>query len=174
MERRPIFHADLGAYFRELRAAKGWGQAEAAHYAERRHLDAVTRQVLLRLEVGKTKNPEPEVLRAVAYLYGVTYEELVIRCVEAQYEVEMRPAKPGEPRPETKVQPELTIEDQLLVSLRRLADKRGRLREFMKFVAAGAEAMMLEPGAAPAKVASVAATGKGRVLPIRPRKPKKK
>lgn len=112
MERRPVFHPDLGRYFAELRKAHGWKQSQAAHFAARRGLAALTRQVLLRLENGKTKNPEPDVLRAVGDLYGVPYEQLVTRCVEAQYGVELRPARPGEARPAAWGQPGLAAGDE--------------------------------------------------------------
>jgi hypothetical protein len=39
----------------------------------------------LRLEQGKTKNPEPAVLRALARLYDMRYEELAGRFVEQRY-----------------------------------------------------------------------------------------
>jgi HTH-type transcriptional regulator, competence development regulator len=175
MAERPTFHAELGEYFVGLRQRRELGQRQAAEIADRRNITALSRQVLLRLEQGKTKNPEPEVLKAIADLYGVTYDELVIRCVEAQYGVEMRPAKPGEPKPETKAQPELTEEDQILIGFRRLAAKHGRTTQFMKLVEATAEALLdaMTTQRAKERIAG-SPTRSARVLPIRPRKPKKK
>lgn len=74
---RPVFYPDLGEYFEGLRAAEGWSQSDAARFAAQRGLTALTRQVLLRLENGATKNPEPDVLRAVADLYGQDYQHRV-------------------------------------------------------------------------------------------------
>src|SRR6185503_14598728 len=46
---------------------------------------ALTRQVLLRLETGQTKNPEPQVLKAIAALYDLDYSDVVQRFVSARY-----------------------------------------------------------------------------------------
>jgi len=85
MARRPVFHPELGAFFEELREKRGWTQSQAADLAQRRDLHVLTRQVLLRLEDGKTKNPEPEVLRAVAVLYEVPYDDLVAKWVATRF-----------------------------------------------------------------------------------------
>lgn len=82
---RPVHNKTLGAYFVGLREQRGWGQKEAAELAQRRGLKALTRQVLLRLERGQIKNPEPDVLRAVGQLYGVTYQEVVHRFVSSRF-----------------------------------------------------------------------------------------
>jgi transcriptional regulator with XRE-family HTH domain len=90
MPRRPVFYPELGAFFLALREERGWNQSEAASLASRRQLSALTRQVLLRLEKGKTKNPEPDVLRDLAALYEVPYDDLVARWVNARYGVKPR------------------------------------------------------------------------------------
>jgi transcriptional regulator with XRE-family HTH domain len=82
---RPVFHKELGEFFVELRTQRGWKQRQAASIAFRRRLKVLTRQVLLRLEAGRTKNPEPEVLRALAELYEMPYEDLVQRFVERRF-----------------------------------------------------------------------------------------
>lgn len=87
MVKRPVFHPEVGAFFRALREEHGWNQRQAASIAERKGLTALTRQVLLRLEAGKTKNPEPVVIRALAALYDVPYEGLVARWVEHRFGV---------------------------------------------------------------------------------------
>ncbi len=79
MAKRPVFWPELAKFFQELREAKGWGQRQAADIAQRQGLRVLTRQVLLRLETGQTKNPKPEVLRAVAMLYDVPYEAITTR-----------------------------------------------------------------------------------------------
>jgi len=85
MPHRPVFHPGLGQFFEELRLAKGWGQSEAAELARRRGITAVTRQVLLRLELGKTKWPAPRVLEGLASLYDRTYEDLVREVTKHAY-----------------------------------------------------------------------------------------
>jgi transcriptional regulator with XRE-family HTH domain len=96
MASRPIFHADLGRYFATLRERHGWTQRQATSVARRRGIVAIARQTIWRLEIGKVKHPDAEVLRAVAVLYDVSYEDLVIRCVDAAYGVKLRVAKEGE------------------------------------------------------------------------------
>jgi transcriptional regulator with XRE-family HTH domain len=86
---RPVHHGALGAYFVSLRNAKGWAQRHAAELAQRKGLAALSRQVLLRLERGQIKNPEPAVLRAASVLYGVPYEEIVQRFVALRFSVEV-------------------------------------------------------------------------------------
>jgi Peptidase S24-like len=54
----------------------------------------------LRLEAGKTKNPEPEVLRCLSDLYEVPIEELLARFWQARYGVSAgRVAAAGEAKP---------------------------------------------------------------------------
>lgn len=84
---RPVFHESLGQFFVSLREAKGWGQRQAASIAERNKLPGLTRQVMWRLEAGKTKNAEPDVLRSLALLYEVPYQDLVARWVKVRFGV---------------------------------------------------------------------------------------
>lgn len=84
---RPVFHESLGQFFVSLRDEKGWTQRQAGALAERRELPGLTRQVLWRLEAGKTKNPEPGVLRSIAELYEASYEDLVARWVNVRFGV---------------------------------------------------------------------------------------
>lgn len=78
----------FGAFLVSLRDARGWNQSEAAHRATRQRL-AVSYQALRGLEEGKTKNPEPALLRGIAALYKVPYEELVRRFIAERYGVEI-------------------------------------------------------------------------------------
>lgn len=81
---RPIFHADFGRYLIGLREAHGWSQSDAARYGHKQN-PLLTRQVLLHLEAGKTKDPDPEVLKALAALYGVPYVDVAGRFVALRY-----------------------------------------------------------------------------------------
>lgn len=83
--RRPIFHKQLGRFFEGLRTARGWTQSDAARYAEQRGLTGVSRQVILRLEKGATKNVEPNVLQSLAELYGTDYQRVVSEFLAARY-----------------------------------------------------------------------------------------
>ena len=87
MSKRPVFHPETGRFFTELREQRGWTQRQASLIAERQGLEALTRQVLWRLEQGKTKNIEPEVLRAIGVLYKIRYEELAACWMEFRYGV---------------------------------------------------------------------------------------
>jgi len=88
MTKRPVFHADLGRFFTQLRTARGLkSQRQAALVAKNRKLP-VSYQVLQRLEAGRTKTPEPELLRALSALYDVPYEEIVRQWVARHFETE--------------------------------------------------------------------------------------
>jgi transcriptional regulator with XRE-family HTH domain len=87
MPKRPVFHPQIGKFFAELRERKGFTQRQAGALAERRKLPGLTRQVLWRLEAGRTKNPEPEVFRAIAELYEESYEEVIAKWVVYRYGV---------------------------------------------------------------------------------------
>lgn len=95
---RPVFHEELGSFFVGLSTKRGWDQSQAAKIAARRGLSALTRQVIIRLERGKTKNPEPNVLRALAELYERPYDELVGLFVEVRFglKVNQEKAKPDQ------------------------------------------------------------------------------
>jgi transcriptional regulator with XRE-family HTH domain len=82
---RPVFNPRIGALFKELRTARGWSMRRAADIARRQKLAGLTRQVLLRLEKGQIKNPDPDVLRSVATLYGETYDRVVQLFVTERY-----------------------------------------------------------------------------------------
>jgi len=86
---RPVFHPELGKFFVELRKAKGWTQNQAEDIAARKRLSALTHQVLWRLEQGKIKNIDPAILRAVATLYQVSYDDLVAQWTRHRYGVSL-------------------------------------------------------------------------------------
>lgn len=86
---RPIFHKQFGEFLAGLRKRKGWTQSDAARFAEQRHLTALTRQVLLHLEAGKTKDPDPSALRDLAMLYGVAYEDIAGEFVAHRFGVQI-------------------------------------------------------------------------------------
>jgi transcriptional regulator with XRE-family HTH domain len=127
---RPVFHAKLGKFFKALRKERNLGQRQAACLAAHRNL-RLTQHVLLRLEKGKTKNPDPEVLRAMADLYNVPYEWLVQRWTRERYGIDVaEPVRLAAPNP-------LTDEEQdCLRAWRALSeDDRIQFFRFMKRVA---------------------------------------
>ena len=73
----PVVHnRRLGEYFRNLRRNLGWNLSRAVLIAEQRKLP-VSRGALRWLEGGLTKNPEPELLRALSSLYDEPYGNMV-------------------------------------------------------------------------------------------------
>lgn len=78
---RPIFHAEFGEYLVSLRTKKEWTQSDAGRYA-RKENPRITRQVILHLEKGKTRNPKPDVLRVLAKIYDVSYDEIAEKLAE--------------------------------------------------------------------------------------------
>ena len=74
---RPTFHGGkLGQYFRNLRENHGWTLNRAVHIAGQRKLP-VGLSSLKWLEGGLTKNPRPELLRALSALYDEPYGNMV-------------------------------------------------------------------------------------------------
>lgn len=87
---RPIVHKEFGEYVEGLRTAKGWEhQMDAARYAAQRGVKVVTRNKLVRLESGKTRNPSAELLRGIARLYEVPYEEVVSVYTRYQFGIDL-------------------------------------------------------------------------------------
>lgn len=80
-----VYAKELGDFFAGLREARGWTQSAAARAAKSAKLNVLSRNVLLRLEEGKIKNPEPDVLRALAKLYLLPYDQILGRFVRARY-----------------------------------------------------------------------------------------
>ena len=75
----------MGRYFRGLRETRRLGLRQAVTLAQGRGLTAVTLNSLGFLERGAIKNPEPELLRDLASLYGEPYSTIVQRVVEFRY-----------------------------------------------------------------------------------------
>ena len=86
---RPVFYEELGAFYSDLREGRGWGLRQAVTIAQNRKLKRLTKTVISELEQGRTKNPDPEVLRELADLYEVSYEALVSRFVEHWYGIDL-------------------------------------------------------------------------------------
>lgn len=82
---RPVYFKDLGRYLVALRETQKWTQSRAAKRAAQLGLTAVTRQILLRMERGQIKDPEPAVLRELASLYKVEYSEITDRLIREKY-----------------------------------------------------------------------------------------
>ena len=76
MRARPVFLPKLGGYLRSLRESRGWNQLQTVDMARRRRV-TLSYNTLRWIEDGKIKNPEPEALKAMSVLYGVSYEDLV-------------------------------------------------------------------------------------------------
>lgn len=83
---RPVFNRDLGLFLEQLRVGRGWTLRGAASFAARKQI-ALTYQVLFRMEKGQVKNPEPAVLKALAALYDVDYDDIVKRFVTKRHAV---------------------------------------------------------------------------------------
>jgi transcriptional regulator with XRE-family HTH domain len=86
----------LGAFFRALRERRGIGLRQAADLARRRRLSILNLNSLGALERGKTKNPQPALLRELATLYEMTYEELVAPLIDQQYGIDISATAPRE------------------------------------------------------------------------------
>lgn len=92
---RPVYFPRLGAYLRELRTIQGasdarWNkQTYAEQVAKTRGLVRLTRQVLLRMEKGQVKDPDPDVLRAFADLYGIPFEAVFAHFIQEKYGVDV-------------------------------------------------------------------------------------
>jgi transcriptional regulator with XRE-family HTH domain len=82
---RRQYYTELGGFIAGLRPKK-WNSSYAALRAHDRKLP-LSRNVIERLEAGKIENPKPEVLQAVADLYGAKYEEIVWAYVRERYGV---------------------------------------------------------------------------------------
>lgn len=92
MRNRPVFHAEIGLFFQTLREDRGWTVRRAAEIARQKKLSPLTRQVLFRLEKGQVKNPETDVLGAIARLYGLTYSDVAGRFIKDSYGIEIGPS----------------------------------------------------------------------------------
>jgi transcriptional regulator with XRE-family HTH domain len=90
---RPVFHPEFGETLKGLREGKGWGQREAVDIAQRKGYRRLSRQIMLRLERGQVKNPNPDVLRDVAAFYGVEYATLAAQFTALTYGVRITVAE---------------------------------------------------------------------------------
>lgn len=84
--RKPV-HPSLGKYFTALRLGRKWKQAQAANMAVRRGI-SLSYQALRGLESGETRNPSPDVLKAVAKLYERPYAEVVAEVVKHAFDID--------------------------------------------------------------------------------------
>lgn len=84
---RPVFHKELGTYFRGIRESRRLKLRQAAMLASERGLTHLTKNVLHNLEHGLTKDIEPDVLRDISKLYSCNYDALVERVVADRYGV---------------------------------------------------------------------------------------
>ena len=85
---RPTFYkGKLGQYFRDFRESHGWTLSRAVFIAGQRKLP-VGLSSLKWLEGGLTKNPEPELLRALSVLYGEPYGNMVQEVARHVFAIE--------------------------------------------------------------------------------------
>lgn len=82
---RPVFHGGIGADLRKFREVRGWSVQQAVNAAHAKRHRALTVNRLRLLEEGRIQGPGADVLKAVAALYGLTYEMLAWRFVTANY-----------------------------------------------------------------------------------------
>lgn len=92
MPSRPVFDRELGRFFEELRLRRNLAsQRQAAQVAKEKYHLELSYQTIRRLEAGQTKNPGPELLRKLATVYAVPYEELVERSVSRRFRIARDP-----------------------------------------------------------------------------------
>jgi hypothetical protein len=88
--KRPVFHPELGKFFRGLRETNtAWGQRQAARIAAGKKFRVLNANSLGALERGAIKNPEPELLQEVAALYGVAYSEVAGQFLAHRYQIKI-------------------------------------------------------------------------------------
>ena len=88
MMARSLYHPELGQYFRALRESRGWSQRSRALLAARKRHLPIEATPLSWLETGRTKNPDPELLRALATLYGVPFTEVAREVIRHTYAID--------------------------------------------------------------------------------------
>ena len=82
-------HEKFGGFIRGLRQRlPTLSQPNAELKAERLGLGLVSQGRLSYLERGENDNPDPEMLREMAQLYGVTYESILSEWISDKYEVD--------------------------------------------------------------------------------------
>ena len=95
----PVFYeGKLGQYFRDLREGHGWSLRQAVLIAEQRGLP-VGLGALRWLEAGLTKNPEPELLRALSSLYGEPYANIIQEVARQIFRIEPQELLQGDTVP---------------------------------------------------------------------------
>ena len=96
---RPTFYkGKLGQYFRDLRKNRGWTLNRAVHIAGQRNLP-VGLSALKWLEGGLTKNPEPELLRALSSLYEEPYGNIIQEVARQVFRIEPQELLRGDALP---------------------------------------------------------------------------
>lgn len=85
LDRRPVFHEELGQQLKALRTRREWSVQQAVNYARSKGHTGLTWNKLTLLEGGKTKFPEREALQAVAALYDLRFDELARSFVLRNY-----------------------------------------------------------------------------------------
>ena len=97
----PVFYeGKLGQYFRGLRENHGWTLSRAVFLARQRKLP-VGLSALKWLEGGLTKNPRPELVRALSTLYGEPYANIVREVARHVFATRPHELLEGTPPPTT-------------------------------------------------------------------------
>jgi transcriptional regulator with XRE-family HTH domain len=86
--RRPVFHKEIGAWLANLRNGRGLSlrQVEIASKGK------ISKATLTSLELGRIKNPDEDMLRELARIYGAEYSAIALRFVEANYGRDLVPS----------------------------------------------------------------------------------
>lgn len=122
---RPVFHAEIGDRLKGWREKKGWSVQRAINASAARHGKVLTPNKLRWLEEGKAKMPDSDVLRAVADIYGQSYEELATYFIGASYGSDLlRHSGTGQQGKTSKGVP-----DVLTTARRRIAELEGEIHE---------------------------------------------
>lgn len=76
----------FGSYLRTLRLLKNIGtQQKVAQLLHRRGLKKISQGLIAKYEKGDICDPNPDVLLALAKVYGIDYVEMVLQLVEEKY-----------------------------------------------------------------------------------------
>jgi transcriptional regulator with XRE-family HTH domain len=81
----PLRLVRLGARLAALRKQKNWKQKEVADQLADAHGRSISQSLVAQIENGKMTNPDAELLRDLAKVYGGQYDELVADIVADKY-----------------------------------------------------------------------------------------
>jgi transcriptional regulator with XRE-family HTH domain len=82
---RPVYHLGIGKELRDVRERKHWSAKQVCQFASSKGFPQVTPQSLRGLETGQTQYPDADVIRGVAAVFDLRYEQLAWRYITANY-----------------------------------------------------------------------------------------